>query len=131
MNEPEPVFFSLADIIHIHENQIEFFGGEHGIRDFKLLHSALGIVKSTFDREFLHRSIFEMASAYCFHICMNHPFVDGNKRVALMSALIFLDLNGYEIHNEKGVYDKIMHLICGKVSKQDFADFLEELAIKR
>ena len=124
-------FLNLPDILYIHENQIDQFGGEKGVLDFKLLQSALGIIKSTFDGKFLHKSIFEMAGAYCFHLCMNHPFVDGNKRIGLMSALVFLDINGYELLDEKEMYESILGMIEGKVTKQDFAQFLEDKAVKK
>jgi len=93
---PEPVFLTFAEIIEIHDYQISHFGGAAGVRDIELLKSALGTPSATFGGEFLHPSIIEMAAAYLYHIVENHPFVDGNKRVGAMAALIFLDLNGYE-----------------------------------
>ena len=83
-------FLTLVEIIEIHTNQIHLYGGDDGIRDLSLLSSAIAIPQSTFDGSYLHNDLFDMASAYIFHICQNHPFVDGNKRVALVSGLIFL-----------------------------------------
>lgn len=80
-------FLTLADILIIHKNQIELYGGEDGIRDISLLLSALAMPNSTFNGNYLHSDIFHMAAAYIYHICKNHPFIDGNKRVALVAGL--------------------------------------------
>ncbi len=111
-------FLTLAEVISIHPNQIELYGGEPGIRDIALLSSALAIPQSTFNGKYLHNDIFDMAAAYCFHIFQNHPFVDGNKRVALVSALIFLNLNGIAIENpEEMLYKLMMDVSSGKITK--------------
>jgi death on curing protein len=69
-------------------------GGSVGIRDSGLLRPALAMPETSFDGEYLHPSLFEMAGAYLFHLARNHPFVDGNKHTALMCAWVFLGLNG-------------------------------------
>ena len=90
----EPLFLTFAEIIEIHDYQIEHFGGGEGLRDIELLKSAIGMPSAIFGGEYLHPTILEMAAAYLYHLVENHPFVDGNKRVGAMAALIFLDLNG-------------------------------------
>ena len=90
----EPSFLTLADVIRIHVDQIERYGGLAGIRDLGLLQSALAMPGASYGGEWLHRDLFEMAAAYAFHLSQNHPFVDGNKRTALASALVFLEPNG-------------------------------------
>lgn len=85
-------FLSLEDVLEIHADQIQRYGGKMGIRDQKLLLSAIAQPSSKFDGKYLHKSLHKKAAAYLFHICMNHPFIDGNKRVALVSMLVFLDL---------------------------------------
>ena len=62
------------------------------------------ITLSTFDGQYLHKTLHEKASAYLFHLCQNHPFIDGNKRVALVSALMFLSMNDCSIdYNERAL----------------------------
>lgn len=68
--------------MEIYCNQIDLYGGAHGIRDLGLLQSALAMPSAGFGGEFFHIDIFEMAAAYAFHIAQNHPFLDGNKRTA-------------------------------------------------
>jgi death-on-curing protein len=66
-----------------------------------------------------------MAVAYAFHICRNHPILDGNKRTALASALVFLDMNGENISCDSDkLYEAMMELAAGKLSKSAFAYIL-------
>lgn len=103
-------FLTLAEIAAIHNNQIELYGGKGGIRDVSLLSSAAAVPESSFDGKYIHDDIFEMAAAYAFHICRDHPFIDGNKRTALAAALVFLDFNGVEIEDKKDfLYNAIMN----------------------
>lgn len=69
-------FVSLKSVLDLHEDQIAMYGGDSGVRDMKLLDSALATPKSTFDGVWLHPTLPEMAAAYLFHIVKNHPFVD-------------------------------------------------------
>src|SRR5512143_1409321 len=98
----EIIFLTLAEVIEIHADQITRYGGSHGIRDMDLLSSAVAMSSASFGGKFLHADIFEMAAAYAFHIAQNHPFIDGNKRAALASALVFLELNGVSISGLSG-----------------------------
>jgi death-on-curing protein len=82
-------FLTLSEILLILENQIRNYGGLYGVRDLNLLSSAINIPQSSFGGEYLHKTIPAMVAAYAFHICQNHPFIDGNKRVALTSSLVF------------------------------------------
>lgn len=85
----EPEFLSLEDVLLIHDEQLEAYGGIQGIRDKGLLESAVMTAQASFGGEYLHQDLFEMAAAYAFHIAENQPFLDGNKRTALVSALVF------------------------------------------
>ena len=69
------LFLTLDDIIESHQNQIDTYGGSHGIRDIGLLESAIAQPEASFGGQYLHADIFEMAAAYLFHLVMNHPFV--------------------------------------------------------
>jgi death-on-curing protein len=92
----DPLFLSLDEVLEIHQQQIERYGGSAGIRDSGGLQSALATPQATFDGEFLHPSIPAMAAAYLFHLCQNHAFIDGNKRVGANAAITFLLMNGWE-----------------------------------
>ncbi len=96
MND-EVVFLSIDEVMESHQYQVRSHGGDAGLRDAGLLESAIAQPQASFSGEFLHAFPFEMASAYLYHLVMNHPFVDGNKRVGLEAALVFLDLNGIKI----------------------------------
>lgn len=124
----EPVFLSLAEIVEIHKNQMELYGGSIGIRGLHLLQSALAQPEASFSGEWLHGNLFEMAAAYAYHICQNHPFVDGNKRTALAAALVFLEINGISIADPKQKLLNAMLLVAGgSMSKQAFANILKHL----
>lgn len=123
-------FLTLAEIIEIHKNQIELYGGTSGIRDFSLLSSAISIPKSTFDGDYLHHDLAEMAAAYIYHLCQNHPFIDGNKRVALVSGLVFLDFNNIIIEDpHRELYRLMMNVASGKNNKNDISLFLRKLSV--
>ena len=124
----EPLFLTLVEVIEIHNNQIELYGGTKGLRDINLLQSAISQPQASFGGEWLHKDLFEMASAYAYHICANHPFLDGNKRAALASALVFLELNRITIDNpRKKLFQAVMGVAQGNVSKKEFAELLKNL----
>ncbi|MBM4124279.1 MAG: type II toxin-antitoxin system death-on-curing family toxin [Nitrospira sp.] len=87
------IFLSVDDVLLLHADTIDSDGGSHGLRDHGLLDAAVAMPRQQFGGQFLHEGLAAMASAYLFHIAQNHPFVDGNKRAAVMSALVFLRLN--------------------------------------
>ena len=125
----EPLFLTFAEIIEIHDYQIEHFGGGEGLRDIELLRSAIGMPSATFGGEYLHPTIIEMAAAYLYHLAENHPFVDGNKRVGAMAALIFLDLNGYEIDAFDAEFtDMVLKVASGKMLKAEITLFFRQHA---
>ena len=125
----EPVFLTLAEVLDIHRLQIEEFGGTQGLRDLGLLESALAVPQASFGGESLHKSLFEMAAAYAYHIAENQPFLDGNKRTALAAALVFLDMNGYAVEEPGGeLYDAMMDVAARKLDKKGLAGIFESLA---
>ena len=120
-------FLSLDEVIFILNDQITNYGGINGIRDMNLLISAISIPKQSFDGVYLHKSIPSMAAAYVFHICQNHPFLDGNKRVALASSLVFLEMNKYSFEcNHDILYDTIIQSASGKIKKEELIIFYEK-----
>lgn len=90
-------FLDVHDCLLIHVNTIEREGGKPGVRDRGLLESALAMPRQQFGGNYLHEDLPAMAAAYLYHIAQNHPFIDGNKRVAVMVAYVFLDNNGIEL----------------------------------
>jgi len=125
----EPLFLTLAEVIDIHNDQIERYGGKAGARDLGLLESAISVPQAGFGGKLLCSSIFEMAAAYAYHISENQPFIDGNKRTALASALVFLELNDISIKDPEGkLYDAIMKLSTGKLSKKALGYLLKDLS---
>jgi death on curing protein len=121
-----PVFLTLDEVLALHADQIERYGGSPGIRDAGPLESALAAPQASFDGAYLHPSVPEMAAAYLFHLVKNHPFLDGNKRTGLAAALAFLGLNGLWLEADPGaVADLVIALASGKADKAEVAVFLK------
>ena len=124
-------FVPLEVVLTIHADLLQRYGGRAGMRDRKLLESALAQPKMTIEGRFVHKTIFEKAAAYGYHLCKNHPFVDGNKRVALVLMDIFLERNGWEIvAHEEQAYAMMMDLATGKLSKAQLASWLKKNSSK-
>ena len=122
-----PLFLSIEDVIEIHADQIQRYGGSLGIRDVELLHSALGMPEAGFGDQYLHAGLFEMAAAYLYHIVQNHPFIDGNKRAGAMAAFVFLKLNGFTLESDESVFETlVLQAAQGQVGKAAIADFFRE-----
>ncbi|MGQ9634896.1 MAG: type II toxin-antitoxin system death-on-curing family toxin [Bryobacteraceae bacterium] len=122
----EPLFLSLEEVLEIHRQQIERYGGASGVRDHSLLESAIAQPQASFSTEFLHASIPAMAAAYLFHLCRNHPFVDGNKRVAANAAITFLLMNDWEpAFTEDPLVDAVLAVASSSMTKEDLAQFFE------
>ena len=128
----DPLFLTLDEVLGIHADQIRRYGGRPGLRDLGLLQSALAMPETTFEGEFLHGTVFEMAAAYLFHLARKHPFVDGNKRTALMSALVFLGLNGQRLDAESGaLYELVDGVAAGSVDKAEVSVFFRRNCVSR
>jgi len=82
--------------------------------------------KVTFGGKYLHDTLMKMAAAYGYHLCNNHPFIDGNKRIALVAMDVFLQRNSYEIvASEKDTYKMMMKLSSGNLTKEELVTWLE------
>ncbi|HZO89566.1 MAG TPA: type II toxin-antitoxin system death-on-curing family toxin [Chthonomonadaceae bacterium] len=129
----EPIrFLSLQNVLHIHEDTLAQEGGTPGVRDAGLLASAVEMPQASFGDQYLHRDLAEMAAAYLFHICQNHAFVDGNKRTAAFSSLLFLALNGVSddlLPDEDEWEDVTLKVATGAMKKPEIAQFLRERGI--
>ena len=91
---PRKLHLTADAVKAIHEEVLAAHGGSLGLRDAALLESAVAAPQATYGGEALLKDVVEIAAAYLFYLCSNHPFVDGNKRTALASCLVFLEANG-------------------------------------
>jgi death-on-curing protein len=120
-----PTFLSLAEVLEIHKDQVARYGGARGIRDIELLKSAIGMPSATYGGQSLQTDIYEMAATYLFHLVKNHPFVDGNKRVGAVAALVFLALNGFDVEaSEDDFAEMVVAVARGELDKADVAVFI-------
>lgn len=116
---------SVELVIKLHKASIVVFGGKSGLRDIKLLESAVYRPFQTFEGKELYKSIEEKASALIESIIKNHPFIDGNKRTGYLALLYFLWENGLSLiadQNEK--YNFILNIASGKFSYDDILKWL-------
>jgi death-on-curing protein len=123
-------FLALIELLELHRQIIEQSGGAFGIRDIGLLESAIAQPRMTFDGEDLYPSLLEKAAALGFSLIMNHPFVDGNKRIGHAATETFLVLNGMELNAS---VDKQEHMILeiasGELGREAFVEWLQQNAI--
>ncbi len=114
-------FLTIEDVLYIHQNQIEHYGGEHGVRDLGLLVSAIAQPEATFGGQHLHSDLF--------HIVQNHPFTDGNQRTGAVTALVFLDWNEVVLRtDEKGLVEITLQVATGQIGKVEVADHFRSRA---
>ena len=119
-----PRFLSLEAVVRLHEDAISRYGGDAGIRDLGLLESALAQPRAMYGGQYLHPSLAEMAAAYVYHLCMNHAFIDGNKRIAAYAAGVFLDMNGATLTcTEKEFENMILSVARGELDKTKITAF--------
>ncbi|MCI0492450.1 MAG: type II toxin-antitoxin system death-on-curing family toxin [Planctomycetes bacterium] len=124
-----PYFLDMDRILRTHRSLIEAYGGIDGVRDAGLLHSAIAMPQASFGGQYLHKDLFEMASAYLYHIVQNHPFLDGNKRTGAAAAIIFLAMNDIEIDaDEDGLVALTLSVACGNSGKPVIAEFFRSRA---
>ena len=121
-------FLRIEDVLYIHHDQIERYGGEHGVRDQGLLESAIAQPQASFGGQYLHRDLFEMAAAYLFHVVRNHPFTDGNKRTGAVAALVFLDWNSINVRpDEDRLVGITLEVATGQIGKSEVANHFRSL----
>jgi len=105
---PDDCFHLTVEIVReIHAEAIAQFGGSSGVRDLALLESAVAAPQATFGGQSPYSDLVEIAAAYLFYLCRNHPFLDGNKRTALGACLVFLRLNGLEPSPDNPEWEKL------------------------
>ena len=119
-------YLTLGEVVALHRAILAATSGAEGLRDLGALESAVAQPKATFDGADLYSSIADKASALAFGLAMNHPFVDGNKRVAHAAMAVFLDLNGLAIEATVDEQERLMlDLAEGHVSRADLTAWLQ------
>ena len=118
----------LAIVLEIHANVIEAFGGAAGIREQALLESAVAAPRATFGGSSVYADVVEIAAAYLFFLCRSHPFIDGNKRAALASCLVFLRLNGFSpMPDSKAWEDLTLDVAASRLDRDQTTERLRAL----
>lgn len=121
-------FLSRPLVEHLHHRQIEKFGGAYGLRDEGAFESALmrPVNKASYGCD----DVIELAAAYLFGLAMNHAFIDGNKRIAIVAAGVFLMDNGYIIETEDSIlYKFVLAVAAGEIDEEGATRFLRDHAV--
>ena len=119
----KPRWISLKEVLVIHERQLARFGGAAGIRDQGMLESALSRPVNKWEYE--RADIVDLAAAYAFGIARNHPFVDGNKRVAFLAMGAFLRLNGLRFApSQEAATAAMLALAAGEIDEAGIARWI-------
>ncbi|MEO6872105.1 MAG: type II toxin-antitoxin system death-on-curing family toxin [Chthoniobacterales bacterium] len=125
----EPEWVPRETVLALQERLLAGFGGASGIRDEGLLESALARPLNRFAYE--KPSLFELAASYAFGLVRNHPFLDGNKRIGFVTAVLFLEVNGYRFNaTEVDAAVQTLALAARKLGEADYTKWLEENSAK-
>ena len=122
----DPIFLTVEQVIDVHRRGIKQHGGSGELRDRGLLESAVATPAARFGGQFLHEGIPAMAAAYLFHLCKTHPFVDGNKRVSITAAEVFIELNDLRLEaTDKELERLTLGVADSSISKREATQFFE------
>lgn len=126
---PDDCFHLTIDIVReIHAEALRKFGGLDGVRDENLLASAVLAPQSSFGGKSPYVDLVDVAAAYLFYLCRNHPFLDGNKRTAMAAAIVFLRLNGVEPEPDGDPWEKLMlDVAASKLDREETTQRLRKL----
>jgi len=126
------ILLTIEEVLEAHQDQIRRHGGSLGVRDMGLLESAINAAVATFGGQFLHDDIFDMAAAYLFYIVKNHAFIDGNKRAGATAALVFLDLNGFDLPEDEPAFSElVLNVAQDRIGKEQVAGYFRARAVPR
>jgi len=130
---PEDPFHLTVEIVReIHATAIAEFGGSTGVRELSLLESAVAAPQATIGGRSPYADLAEMAAAYLFYLCKNHPFVDGNKRAALGACLVFLRLNGLDPEADSPAWEELtLAVAASKIDREGTTSRLRRLLPKQ
>jgi death on curing protein len=119
-------YLTLGEVVTLHRAVVAETGGAQGIRDLGALESALAQPRATFDGADLYPTEIDKAATLAFGLAMNHPFVDGNKRIAHAAMAVFLDLNRKAIEASVDEQERLMlDLAAGQLSREQLIRWLE------
>ena len=122
----EPIWMEVFDAIIAHDRDLMVHGGATGIRDAGMLESALMRPRNLWLYSETPPSWCAMAAAYAFGISSNHPFIDGNKRTALLVSFVFLETNGIEvIASQEDAYLIILSMAAGEVNETELTSWFQ------
>jgi len=113
-------------IIKYHKMQIDRFGGLHSLKDENILDSALNAAFQTFDGKDLHATVLDKIAATCYSLIANHAFIDGNKRIGVLTMLILLEINNYTIRcTQADLIDLGLGIAAGKYKQADILTWIK------
>ena len=119
---PENCFHLTVDIVReIHTEAIAKFGGSDGVREIALLESAVAAPQASFGGKSPYADLAEVAAAYLFYLCKNHPLIDGNKRAALGACIVFLRLNGIQPQTDGPKWEELTLAVASSTIDRDEA----------
>jgi death-on-curing protein len=122
------IHLTLEIVLEIHGEAIAQFGGSPGLRDRALLESAIAAPQASFGGVSPFGDTVDVAAAYLFYLCSNHPFIDGNKRAALGACLVFLQLNGYTPAPDSDDWETLTLVVAaGGLSRDEVTATLRKL----
>jgi death on curing protein len=120
-------YLTLAEVLALHRSVLERWGGAGGIRDVNALESALAQPRQGFGGADLHPDLATKAAALCFSLVLNHPFVDGNKRIGHAAMEVFLLLNGHELRGAVDEQEQLMlQLAAGNLKRDALAEWIKQ-----
>lgn len=126
------VHLTMEIVEEIHAEAIARFGGSTGIREVALLESAVAAPQASFGGKSPYADLVEVAGAYLFYLCRNHPFIDGNKRAALGACIVFLRLNGIEPKPDGPEWEALtLAVAAGEIERDEVTMRLRKLLQKR
>jgi death-on-curing protein len=121
----EPQWLDTSIVLDVHAEQLALFGGADGVRDLGLLESALGRPLNKF--AYGETGLAALAAAYAFGIARNHPFVDGNKRAAFASIIVFLGLDGIDFDvPPEAATAMILGMAAGEIGEDGLARWVAD-----
>jgi death-on-curing protein len=123
-----PIFLTMDEVLDLHHESIDRYGGSHGIRDMGLLQSALAMPAAAFGGQYLHPDLPAMGAALLFHLVQNHPFVDGNKRIGAASR-VFMLMNDATFDPPQDEFEQlVLGVAAGPITKDEATDFFRKNA---
>ena len=121
-----PIFLTMDEVLDLHHESIDRYGGSHGSRDMGLLQSALAMPAAAFGGQYLHPDLPAMGAALLFHLVQNHPFVDGNKRIGAASR-VFMLMNDVTFDPQQDEFEQlVLGVAARQITKDEATDFFRK-----